>query len=47
MSAGIEQVGSVASSVGKQTSDETEAMIGAIEEKTRISGTQIANGLFI
>jgi hypothetical protein len=42
---GIQIIGTVANTVGKQTNVQTEAMLGAIVEKTRQSGTVVANGL--
>jgi hypothetical protein len=42
---GIQVVGTVATQTAKQSSDETEAMIGAIVERTRLGGEQIGNGL--
>lgn len=44
---GIQLIGTVASQVGKLTSTETEAMLGAIIEKTRLSGETVATGLVI
>jgi len=45
ITSGIQLVGSVASSVGKMSSDSMEAMLGAIVEDTRLSGDTIATGL--
>jgi hypothetical protein len=45
ITSGIQLVGSVASSVGKMSSDAMEAMLGAIVEDTRLSGDTIATGL--
>lgn len=42
---GIQQVGSVAQSTGKMTVEQTEAMIGAIVEKTRLGGPQVGNAI--
>jgi hypothetical protein len=38
---GIQVVGTVANQVGKQSADQTEAMIGAIVERTRLGGEQV------
>ena len=42
---GIQVTGEVANQVAKQTSDQTEAMLGGIVEKLRISGEQAGNGI--
>lgn len=42
---GIQVVGTVANEVGKQSSDQTEATIGAIVEKTRLGGEQVGNAM--
>lgn len=44
---GIQVVGAEAIDVGKMTSDQTEAIIGSIVEKTRLGGEQVGNALFI
>ena len=44
---GIQVVGTVSTQTAKLSSDETEAMIGAIVEKTRLGGEQVGNGLIV
>ena len=44
---GIQVVGTVASQTAKLSSDATEAMLGSIIEKTRLSGEIVANGISI